>query len=123
MCSVNRTFAPTSDKAKLMEKLEHVAEELEEDAAHGSWAGRTITLKYKLDTHQSKSYALISDDWFIIVRLSVYASQVPPAVYHQKRGYTRCWTRATCQGAAPEPASHWPASDHSQRSPATGQRN
>jgi len=106
-----------------MEKLEHVAEELEEDAAHGGWAGRTITLKYKLDTHQSKSYTLISDDLFIVVHCSVYTSQVTPVVYHQQRGYTRGWTRATCQGAAPETTSHWPASDVSQRSPTASQRN
>jgi DNA polymerase kappa len=55
---MSRTFQPISDKVKIMEKLEHVAEELEEDAAHTGWAGKTITLKYKLDTHQSESYAL-----------------------------------------------------------------
>lgn len=58
----NRTFQPISDKGKILEKLEHVSEELEEDATRTGWAGKTITLKYKLDTHQSKSNALSSDN-------------------------------------------------------------
>jgi DNA polymerase kappa len=48
-----RTFSTLSDKDKLLGKLEKVASDLEEDLARTGWAGRTITLKYKLDNFQS----------------------------------------------------------------------
>ncbi|KAA1471783.1 DNA/RNA polymerase [Dentipellis sp. KUC8613] len=47
-----RTFNPIGDTKKIFEKLEEVAEELENDMESGGWTGRTITLKYKLDTYQ-----------------------------------------------------------------------
>ena len=47
-----RTFSPLGDKQKILEKLEEVAEELEEDMETNGWTGRTVTLKYKLDTYQ-----------------------------------------------------------------------
>ncbi|KAJ3778694.1 DNA/RNA polymerase [Lentinula raphanica] len=47
-----RTFHPLGDKDKILQKLEEVAEELENDMAHTGWAGRTVTLKYKLDNYQ-----------------------------------------------------------------------
>ncbi|KAF8320716.1 DNA/RNA polymerase [Clavulina sp. PMI_390] len=50
---VESTFHPISDKTILLEKLEHIAQELEEDMQRSGWAGKTITLKYKLDTHQT----------------------------------------------------------------------
>jgi DNA polymerase kappa len=34
----------------LLKKLEYVAESLAEDMKSGAWAGKTVTLKYKLDT-------------------------------------------------------------------------
>ncbi|KAJ3971769.1 DNA/RNA polymerase [Lentinula raphanica] len=46
------TFHPLGDKDKILQKLEEVAEELENDMAHTGWAGRTVTLKYKLDNYQ-----------------------------------------------------------------------
>jgi hypothetical protein len=49
-----RTFHALGDKDKLLEKLEHIAEDLEEDMVRTGWAGRTVTLKYKLDTFQSE---------------------------------------------------------------------
>ncbi len=49
---VYRTFAPLADKQKILEKLEEIAEELEEDMESNGWTGKTITLKYKLDTYQ-----------------------------------------------------------------------
>ncbi|KAF8495871.1 IMS-domain-containing protein [Gautieria morchelliformis] len=47
-----RTFRPISDDKKIMAKLESCAADLEEDMERTGWAGRTITLKYKLDTFQ-----------------------------------------------------------------------
>ncbi|KZV95108.1 DNA/RNA polymerase [Exidia glandulosa HHB12029] len=54
---VERTFDPISDQDKLIAKLDHIAQVLEEDLKHGGWTGKTITLKYKLDTFQSMSRA------------------------------------------------------------------
>ncbi|KAG6813377.1 hypothetical protein H0H92_011643 [Tricholoma furcatifolium] len=47
-----RTFSPMSDREKILGKLEEIAAELEKDMTHNEWAGRTITLKFKLDTYQ-----------------------------------------------------------------------
>ncbi|KAI0036965.1 hypothetical protein K488DRAFT_75721 [Vararia minispora EC-137] len=47
-----RTFSPISDKEKILQKLENIAAELEEDMTSTGWTGRTVTLKYKLDTYQ-----------------------------------------------------------------------
>ena len=51
---VETTFAPMGDKEGLLAKLEKVARELEEDLKRTGWAGRTVTLKYKLHTFQSE---------------------------------------------------------------------
>lgn len=50
-----RTFAPLDDMEKILAKLEEVAVELEKDMESDGWTGRTITLKYKLDTYQGMS--------------------------------------------------------------------
>lgn len=47
-----RSFNSLGDKDKILEKLEEVAEELEEDMQKTGWAGRTVTLKYKLSTYE-----------------------------------------------------------------------
>ncbi|KAF6760313.1 DNA polymerase kappa [Ephemerocybe angulata] len=47
-----RTFSPLGDEAKILAKLEEVAEELENDMEHEGWTGKTVTLKFKLDTYQ-----------------------------------------------------------------------
>lgn len=49
-----RTFHPLADKGKILQKLEEVAEELENDMTETGWAGRTITLKYKLENYQGR---------------------------------------------------------------------
>jgi hypothetical protein len=51
---LRRTFSPIGDKDKILQKLEDVAGELEEDMSSSGWTGRTVTLKYKLDTYQGK---------------------------------------------------------------------
>ena len=47
-----RTFNPISDTAKIHAKLEEVAAELSDDMSEGGWTGKTVTLKYKLDTYK-----------------------------------------------------------------------
>ncbi|KAG8863292.1 hypothetical protein FRB96_008783 [Tulasnella sp. 330] len=46
------TFHGTSNVDKLLEKLEKVAESLAADLERTGFSGKTITLKYKLDTYQ-----------------------------------------------------------------------
>ena len=49
---INRTFNPISDQQRILEKLKEVAAELEDDMNRTGWTGRTVTLKYKLDTYE-----------------------------------------------------------------------
>ena len=46
------TFNTIDDKTKILQKLEEVAQELENDMHESGWVGRTVTLKFKLDTYQ-----------------------------------------------------------------------
>jgi DNA polymerase kappa len=43
-----------SDKKKILSKLEECAVELEDDMKSSGWAGRTVTVKFKLDTFQGE---------------------------------------------------------------------
>jgi DNA polymerase kappa len=47
----------------LLQKLEHIASELESDMSRNGWAGKTVTLKYKLDTYQGEipSQSLVTE--------------------------------------------------------------
>ncbi|VDC06396.1 unnamed protein product [Peniophora sp. CBMAI 1063] len=56
-----RTFNTISDKDTILKKLEEIATELENDMTESGWSGRTITLKYKLDTFQTFTRAKSSD--------------------------------------------------------------
>ena len=47
-----RTFNALSNKEKILQKLEDIALELEGDLKELGFTGRTVTLKYKLDTYQ-----------------------------------------------------------------------
>ncbi|KIK09973.1 hypothetical protein K443DRAFT_82259 [Laccaria amethystina LaAM-08-1] len=47
-----RTFSSLGDKEKVLQKLQEIAAELEKDMSRNGWTGRTVTLKYKLDTYQ-----------------------------------------------------------------------
>ncbi|KIK67147.1 hypothetical protein GYMLUDRAFT_37190 [Collybiopsis luxurians FD-317 M1] len=58
-----RTFHAIDDKDKLLQKLDEVAEELENDMAESRWAGRTVTLKFKLDTYQVFTRARSLERW------------------------------------------------------------
>ena len=46
-----------------MHKLEDIAAELESDMESGGWTGRTITLKYKLDTYEVFTRAKSFNRW------------------------------------------------------------
>lgn len=50
------TFGTLGDKEKILRKLEEVAVELESDMEANGWAGRTVTLKYKLATYQGAPF-------------------------------------------------------------------
>ena len=47
-----RTFNTLEDEEKILAKLDEVADELEKDMKNSGWAGRTVTLKYKLNSYQ-----------------------------------------------------------------------
>ena len=51
---IHRTFCAIGEKEKLFKKLEEVAAELDDDMERHGWTGKTVTLKYKLDTYQGK---------------------------------------------------------------------
>lgn len=54
-----RTFSSLGEKDKILKKLEEVAAELEDDMERHGWTGKTVTLKYKLDTYQGKPEYLL----------------------------------------------------------------
>ena len=56
---ITSTFHALSDTAKIHAKLEEVAAELSRDLTEGQWTGKTITLKYKLDTFQGRLIVLV----------------------------------------------------------------
>ncbi|KAJ7925260.1 hypothetical protein B0H13DRAFT_2248945 [Mycena leptocephala] len=58
-----RTFPPLGDKQKILEKLDEVCAELESDMEETQWTGRTITLKYKLDSFEVFTRAKSSNRW------------------------------------------------------------
>ncbi|KAF8973061.1 hypothetical protein BDZ97DRAFT_1779128 [Flammula alnicola] len=58
-----RTFSPLDSLEKILEKLDEVAAELEKDMEENGWTGRTVTLKYKLDTYQVFTRAKSIDHW------------------------------------------------------------
>ncbi|KAF9241588.1 IMS-domain-containing protein [Melanogaster broomeanus] len=58
-----RTFRSLSDKQMILAKLEEVANELAGDMLSGGWTGKTVTLKYKLDTYEVFTRAKSFDHW------------------------------------------------------------
>ncbi|KAI9067404.1 DNA/RNA polymerase [Trametes sanguinea] len=58
-----RTFNALSDPAKIYAKLEEVAAELERDMIEEGWTGKTVTLKYKLNTFEVHTRAKSFDRW------------------------------------------------------------
>ncbi|KAG5647040.1 hypothetical protein DXG03_001410 [Asterophora parasitica] len=58
-----RTFSSLSDTKKILNKLEEISVELEKEMEETGWAGRTVTLKFKLDTYQVFTRAKSFDRW------------------------------------------------------------
>jgi DNA polymerase kappa len=58
-----RTFRAISEKDKILQKLEDIAAELDDDMERGGWAGRTVTLKYKLNTYEVFTRAKSFNRW------------------------------------------------------------
>lgn len=58
-----RTFRALSDKQMILSKLEDVSDELARDMVSGGWTGKTVTLKYKLDTYQGNNSTSFNVFW------------------------------------------------------------
>ncbi|KAH8119544.1 DNA/RNA polymerase [Phellopilus nigrolimitatus] len=58
-----RTFSSTDNLEKILEKLDEVSIELENDMKENGWAGKTVTLKYKLNTYQAFTRAKSLNRW------------------------------------------------------------
>ncbi|KAF5321415.1 hypothetical protein D9619_001442 [Psilocybe cf. subviscida] len=58
-----RTFSTLEDQDKILAKLDEVAAELEGDMESSGWTGKTVTLKYKLNTYQVFTRAKSLDHW------------------------------------------------------------
>jgi DNA polymerase kappa len=58
-----RTFRAISEKDKILGKLDDIAAELEDEMESGGWTGRTVTLKYKLDTYEVFTRAKTFNRW------------------------------------------------------------
>ncbi|KAI0335006.1 DNA/RNA polymerase [Cubamyces sp. BRFM 1775] len=68
-----RTFNALSDTSRIYAKLEEVAAELERDMEEGGWTGKTVTLKYKLDTFQVFTRAKSFDRWISSKKEDLFA--------------------------------------------------
>uniref|UniRef100_A0A8H8CPL3 DNA polymerase kappa n=1 Tax=Psilocybe cubensis TaxID=181762 RepID=A0A8H8CPL3_PSICU len=58
-----RTFPSLRNIQQIHEKLAEVADELERDMEENGWAGRTVTLKFKLNTYQVFTRAKSLNHW------------------------------------------------------------
>jgi DNA polymerase kappa len=67
-----RTFHALSDKQMILSKLEEVANELAGDMTSGGWTGKTVTLKYKLDTYQGTSFQEFECSWWLTLPVTVF---------------------------------------------------
>ena len=72
----DRTFHAIGNKDEILAKLEEVAAELEEDMERTSWTGKTITLKYKLDTYQGRCFETYLNVHISVAYRSFYACKV-----------------------------------------------
>ena len=82
----NRTFNPIKDHNKILDKLEEVAVELENDMRDNGWTGKTVTLKYKLDTYQGRAIAPFSSSWdFSKTFLSLHSCKIFRSVDYEER--------------------------------------
>ena len=71
-----RTFAPLDNLERIFDKLTEIATELEKDMDENGWTGRTVTLKFKLDTYQGiTSLSLIQMLVLIALQFSLALNQ------------------------------------------------
>ncbi|EMD37296.1 hypothetical protein CERSUDRAFT_113946 [Gelatoporia subvermispora B] len=68
-----RTFSTLWTQEDILNKLEEVAAELEADMQGDGWSGKTITLKYKLDTYQVFTRAKSFDRWISTRKEDLFA--------------------------------------------------
>ncbi|KAI0339802.1 DNA/RNA polymerase [Trametopsis cervina] len=68
-----RTFQAIGEKDEILAKLDEVAAELEEDMERTGWTGKTVTLKYKLDTYQVFTRAKSFDRWISTKKEDLFA--------------------------------------------------
>jgi hypothetical protein len=75
-----------SDKAAILRKLEQCAEGLEADMKENGWAGKTVTLKFKLDTYEGDS---------VLRRVShtTYSRSPAAAVFTRAKSFNRWVTK------------------------------
>jgi hypothetical protein len=70
---VTSTFAPISHKEKILSKLEECAVELATDMRETGWVGKTVTVKFKLDTYQGQPLTQLEGAmWLIITKRSIH---------------------------------------------------
>ncbi|GJE97755.1 DNA polymerase IV [Phanerochaete sordida] len=69
-----RTFHTLSTKEDILRKLEEVAADLSEDMERTGWTGKTVTLKYKLDTYQVFTRAKSFDRWISTKKDDLFAT-------------------------------------------------
>ena len=63
-----------NDRERILEKLSEISVELEKDMLEIGWIGRTVTLKYKLDTYQGEVKSTFSVIMYIYSSLcSLYS--------------------------------------------------
>ena len=71
--------------------VEEVAAELSRDLTEGQWTGKTITLKYKLDTFQGGSIVFAFRDFVDVLLRSVHSREVAgQVVIGKNRGVVQC---------------------------------
>jgi hypothetical protein len=80
-----RTFEPLSDKERILKKLEAVAAELEKDMQSCGWTGKTVTLKFKLDTYQGTSLIRLSCQNIDPLLHSIHSCQVVLSLGYKER--------------------------------------
>lgn len=75
----------------ILAKLDEVAAELEKDMEGDGWTGRTITLKYKLDTYQGVPTPFATyPEAHIDSNSSLYPSQIDGSLGFEKGGAIQC---------------------------------
>jgi len=72
-----------------LKKLEAVAAELEEDMRSSGWTGKTVTLKFKLDTYQGSSLSSHSCQNIDPLVHSIHSCQITLSLDYTERRSVR----------------------------------